>query len=45
MGKRLIRDLGFVQSNPTVNFEDNQSTNELSKNLKFHNQMKQIDIS
>ena len=43
--QRLLKVLGFVQSSPTIIFEDNQSAIELSKNPKFHNRMKHIDIS
>ena len=43
--RRLLEDIGFAQSKPTVLFEDNQSAIELSKNPKFHSGTKQIDIS
>lgn len=41
--RRLLRDLGFVQNNRTITFEDNQSAIELSKNPKFHNRTNHID--
>ena len=41
----LLGDLGFKQRKPTVIFEDNQSSIELSKNPKFHNRTKHIDVS
>ena len=41
--RRLLEDIEFAQSKPTVLFEDNQSAIELSKNPKFHSSTKHID--
>ena len=43
--RRLITDLGIKLKEPTILFEDNQSAIELSKNPKYHNRTKQIDVS
>ena len=43
--RRLLEELGFKQEKPTVIFEDNQGAIDLSKNPKFHNRTKHIDIS
>ena len=38
-------DVGYEIDSPTTLYEDNQGAIELSKNPKFHNRMKHIDIS
>ena len=43
--RRLLGELGFKQEKPTVICEDNQGAIDLSKNPKFHNRTKHIDIS
>ena len=43
--QRLLFDVGYEIDSPTTLYEDNQGAIELSKNLKFHNRTKHIDIS
>ena len=43
--RRLIKDIKIKLTEPTILFEDNQSTIELSKNPKHHNRTKHIDVS
>ena len=43
--RRLLMDIGFGNSGPTVLYEDNNGAIELSKNPKHHNRTKHIDIS
>ena len=43
--RRLLADVGLQQEEPSTIFEDNQGAIELSKNPKFHNRTKHIDIS
>lgn len=42
--RSVLFDLNFTQSQPSVIFEDNQSTISLSKNAKFHARTKHIDV-
>ncbi|CAB4037181.1 Hypothetical predicted protein [Paramuricea clavata] len=43
--RRLLSDIGLKQDVPSTIFENNQGANELSKNPKFHNRTKHIDVS
>ena len=43
--RRLLFDIGCDVDSPTVIYEDNHGAIELSKNPKFHNRTKHIDIS
>lgn len=43
--RRLLSDIQMKQCGPSTIFEDNQSAIELSRNPKFHNRTKHIDIS
>ena len=43
--RSLPVDVGLQQEEPSTIFEDNQGAIELSKNPKFHNRTKHIDIS
>ena len=43
--RRLLQNVLKKQDNPTVVYEDNQGTIELTKNPKFHNRTKHIDVS
>ena len=43
--RRLLENVLKKQDNPTVLYEDNQGTMELTKNPKFHNRTKHIDVS
>jgi hypothetical protein len=43
--RRLLENVLKKQDNPTVLYEDNQGTIELTKNPKFHNRTKHIDIA
>ena len=42
--RRLLEQLGFSQDNPTVIWEDNQSTIHLAKDAKHHGRSKHIDV-
>lgn len=42
--RRLLNELGFVQEEAIVLYEDNMGAIEVSKNPKFHGRMKHIDI-
>ena len=42
--RRLLSDIGCRSEEPTVIFEDNQGAIEISKNAKFHNRTKHIDV-
>ena len=42
--RRLLSDIGSRSEEPTVIFEDNQGAIEISKNAKFHNRTKHIDV-
>ena len=42
--RRLLSDIGCGSEEPTVIFEDNQGAIEISKNAKFHNRTKHIDV-
>jgi transposase InsO family protein len=43
--RRLLGDLGFVQSSATTMYEDNQGAIALSRNPKDHERTKHIDIA
>ena len=43
--RMLLTDIGFKQLLPTVIHEDNQSASELTRNPRFHNRTKHIDVS
>ena len=43
--RRLLSDIQIEQRDPSTIFEDNKGAIELSKNPKFHNRTKHIDIS
>ena len=43
--RRLLENVLKKQDNPTVLYEDKQATMELTKNPKFHNRTKHIDVS
>jgi hypothetical protein len=42
---RLLKNVGVKQEEPILIYEDNQEAMELSRNPKFHNRTKQIDIA
>jgi hypothetical protein len=42
--RRLLADLGFAQTSPTVIYTDSQSALRLAMNPEFHAQTKHIDI-
>ena len=42
---RLLFDLGYSTALPTSIYEDNQGAIELSKNPKFYNRAKHIDVT
>ncbi len=43
--RRLLSDIKLKQVDPTTIYEDNQGAIQLSRNPKFHNRTKHIDIS
>ena len=43
--RRLLFDVGYEIDSPTTLYEDNLGATELSKNPKFHNRTKHINIS
>ena len=43
--RHLLADLGYSMNSPTTVFEDNQGAIELSKNAKFQNRTKHIDVA
>ena len=43
--RRLLFDLGYSTDLPISIYEDNQGAIELSKNPKFHNRTKHIDVA
>ena len=43
--RKLLSDIGYKISEPTVVYEDNQGAMEIAKNPKFHNRTKHIDIA
>ncbi len=43
--RRLLEDVGIKPDGSTTIFEDNQSAIQLSKNPKYHNRTKHIDVS
>ena len=43
--RRLLCDFGFGKMLPTTLYEDNNGAIELSKNPKFHNRTKHIDVA
>ena len=43
--RRLLADIGLEQKGPSTIYEDNQGAIELTKNPRFHNRTKHIDVS
>ena len=43
--RRLLNDIGLTQETPSLIYENNRGAIQLSKNAKFHNRTKHIDIS
>lgn len=43
--RRLLTDIGCKSEEPTTMYEDNQGAIEISKNPRFHNRTKHIDIT
>ena len=43
--RRLINDLGNRMISPTLIYEDNQAAIQLSRNPRFDNRTKHIDVS
>ena len=43
--RRLINDLGNRMISPTLIYEDNQGATQLSRNPRFDNRTKHIDVS
>ena len=43
--RQLLNDVGFGSDSPTVIFEDNNGAIDLSRNAKYHNRTKHIDIA
>ena len=43
--RRLMNSVGFGVESPTVIYEDNNSAIDLTRNAKYHNRTKHIDIS
>ena len=43
--RRLLENVGVKQKESTVIYEDNQGAIQLSRNPKFHNRTKHIDIA
>ena len=43
--RHLLADLGYSMNSPTTVFDDIQGATELSKNAKFHNRTKHIDVA
>ena len=43
--RRLFKDIGEKQDQPSVMNEDNQGAIDLSKNPRFHNRTKHIDVA
>ena len=43
--RRLLADIGLEQKEPSTIYEDNQGAIELTKNPRFHNRTKHIDVS
>ena len=43
--RRLLNDIGETQDQPSIMNEDNQGAIELSKNPRFHNRTKHIDVA
>ena len=43
--RRLLENIGLKQKKPSLIYENNQGAIELSKNPKFHNRTKHIDVS
>ena len=43
--RRLLADIGLEQKGPSTIYEDNQGAIELTKNPRFHNRSKHIDVS
>ena len=42
--RKLLSDIGCKSEEPTTMYEDNQGAIEISKNAKFHNRAKHIDV-
>ena len=42
--RKLLSDIGCKSEEPTTMYEDNQGAIEISKNAKFHNRTKHIDV-
>ena len=42
--RRLLSDIGCKSEEPTTMYEDNQGAIEISKNARFHNRTKHIDV-
>ena len=42
--RKLLSDIGCKSEEPTTIYEDNQGAIEISKNAKFHNRTKHIDV-
>ena len=42
---RLLADIGLEQKGPSTIYEDNEGAIELTKNPRFHNRTKHIDVS
>ena len=40
----MLSDIGCGSEEPTIIFEDNEGAIEISKNAKFHNRTKHIDV-
>ena len=43
--RRLLKDVGYESKTPTTIYEDNNGAIDLSKNPKFHNRTKHIDVA
>ena len=42
--KKQLSDIGCKSEEPTTMYEDNQGAIEISKNARFHNRTKHIDV-
>ena len=43
--RQLMKDVGLEVTSPTVIYEDNNGAIDLSRNAKYHNRTKHIDIN
>ncbi len=43
--RRILNDIGEKQEQPSIMNEDNQAAIELSRNPRFHNRTKHIDVA